>query len=71
MVKDKFQARSTGPINRLTKQPLKGRKIGGGIRFGEMERDALLGHGASFLLQDRLVNCSDEHKVRNTPILTG
>lgn len=65
MVKDKFQARSSGPINRLTKQPLKGRKIGGGIRFGEMERDSLLGHGASFLLQDRLVNCSDEHKVFN------
>ena len=62
MVKDKFQARATGPINKLHRQPLKGRKIGGGIRFGEMERDALLGHGASFLLHDRLVVNSDEHK---------
>jgi len=63
MVKDKYQARSHGPINKLTHQPVKGRKLGGGIRFGEMERDSLLAHGASFLLLDRLMNCSDYSRV--------
>lgn len=59
MVNDKFQVRTTGPVTLLTGQPIKGRSKGGGIRVGEMERDALLAHGAAFLLQDRLLNCSD------------
>jgi DNA-directed RNA polymerase I subunit RPA2 len=61
MVNDKAQVRSTGKVNALTRQPVKGRKKGGGIRFGEMERDSLLAHGASYLLHDRLMNVSDRH----------
>ncbi|KAK8206784.1 DNA-directed RNA polymerase I subunit RPA2 [Zalaria obscura] len=63
MVNDKFQVRTTGPVTSLTGQPIKGRAKGGGIRVGEMERDALLAHGTAFLLQDRLLNCSDYQKA--------
>lgn len=63
MVNDKFQVRTTGPVTPLTGQPIKGRQKGGGIRVGEMERDALLAHGTAFLLQDRLMNCSDYTKA--------
>lgn len=64
MVKDKYQVRATGPVNEITQQPIKGRKMGGGIRFGEMERDSLIAHGVSFLLHDRLMRCSDYSQVR-------
>lgn len=61
MVADKSQVRATGPVVATTRQPVKGRKKHGGIRLGEMERDALLSHGAAFCLHDRLMNCSDTH----------
>ena len=71
MVSDKFQVRTTGPIDVLTHQPIKGRKRAGGIRFGEMERDSLLAHGSSFLLQDRLLNCSDRSFVSRWILVKG
>lgn len=61
MVSDKSQVRATGAVNSLTRQPVKGRKRHGGIRLGEMERDALLSHGISFCVHDRLMNSSDRH----------
>lgn len=61
MVSDKSQVRSTGAVMAITRQPVKGRKKHGGIRLGEMERDALLSHGVAFCLHDRLMNSSDKH----------
>lgn len=63
MVSDKFQVRTTGQVNALTGQPVKGRSKGGGIRVGEMERDSLIAHGCAFLLQDRLMDCSDKTRA--------
>lgn len=63
MVSDKFQVRTTGPVNAQTGQPIKGRSKGGGIRVGEMERDSLIAHGCAYLLQDRLMDCSDKQRA--------
>ena len=61
MVKDKINVRNTGKYTLKNRQPPSGRAVGGGLRIGEMERDALLGHGIAAFMKESLIDRSDSY----------
>ena len=63
MVKDKVHSRAIGPNILLTKQPAGGRARDGGLRIGEMERDAILAHGCSLFLKESYMERADEYQI--------
>lgn len=61
MVKDKINYRARGPLQQLTRQPVHGRANDGGLRIGEMERDAVCAHGMSYFLNESFMERGDEY----------
>ena len=61
MAKEKCYSRKGGPIDAITLQPVAGRKNGGGIRFGEMEKDCMNASGSMVTLKERMQSIGHSH----------
>jgi DNA-directed RNA polymerase II subunit RPB2 len=59
MTEDKWNARGDGRREQRTHQPTGGRGNQGGLKIGEMERDAICGHGIASFIQESYMKRSD------------
>ena len=59
LTSDKINSRAEGRREIRTHQPTGGRGNEGGMRIGEMERDAVLAHGVSLFLQESMMKRAD------------
>lgn len=59
MVLDKVHSRNTGPRQAITRQPMEGRTKDGGLKIGEMEKDAMVAHGVGQFLKEVMMEKSD------------
>jgi DNA-directed RNA polymerase II subunit RPB2 len=63
MVDDKWQARGKGRKESRTHQPTAGRGAQGGLKIGEMDRDAIVGHGVAGFFKEAFMERSDGAKI--------
>jgi DNA-directed RNA polymerase II subunit RPB2 len=61
MVKDKINYRARGPRTVLTRQTVQGRSNDGGLRIGEMDRDAIISHGMNQFITESMMERGDKY----------
>jgi hypothetical protein len=63
MTEDKWNARGEGRREQRTHQPTGGRGNQGGLRIGEMERDAIVGHGIMDFVRESYMKRADGYST--------
>jgi DNA-directed RNA polymerase II subunit RPB2 len=71
MVRDKINHRERGTRTSMTRQPTKGRSMGGGMKIGEMERDCVVAYGLTNFLRESYMERSDGVNKRGEPYRVG